>query len=225
MTTITERLAIAAALMLMASNGFAQNAPATQSTGTTTTPKSASTGTSPTSTAGAFDSLSPGNQKIARALFLSQHPTTDGPAPLSLNQIAALKGTEGWGVVFKQMKAEGLTQAKNLGQVVSHYEHHLHDVEHARSTTATFVTKGDGRVVSTGSTHEHHGAAHDDDATADRTAMAGGAGSEGHHDSDSMAVASSGGTTTGAGVTHGSGASSASAGHSASAGGGYAHGH
>src|SRR6266851_6152775 len=79
-----------------------------------------------TTTTGSFDALSPGNQKIANALFAAQNTTGTTLTPLTKDQIAALKGTEGWGKVFRQMKTEGLLQARNLGQVVSGYEHTLH---------------------------------------------------------------------------------------------------
>src|SRR5437763_10666397 len=75
---------------------------------------------------GAFAELSPGNQKIAQALFDAQRTNGTTRTPLTRDQIAALKGTEGWGRVFKQMKADGLVQARNLGQVVSGREHQLH---------------------------------------------------------------------------------------------------
>jgi len=70
-----------------------------------------------TSNQGAFDKLSPGNQKIARALYEAQQIN-----PLSLDDIAAMKQAgKGWGVVFKDMKANGQIppDAKNLGQLVS----------------------------------------------------------------------------------------------------------
>jgi hypothetical protein len=72
---------------------------------------------------GAFDKLSPGDQKIARALFEAQK-TNGGTAPLTLDQIAARKQHTGWGEIFKQMKAQGLVTDKNLGEVVSNFEHH-----------------------------------------------------------------------------------------------------
>ena len=72
---------------------------------------------------GAFDKLSPGDQKIARALFEAQK-TNGGTAPLTRDQIAARKQHTGWGEVFKQMKAQGLVTDKNLGQAVSNFEHH-----------------------------------------------------------------------------------------------------
>jgi len=72
-----------------------------------------------------FASLSPGDQKIGRALFEAQG-TSGGSTPLTLDQIAEKKKAahEGWGQVFKQMKEQGLVKDKNLGQVVSNYEHH-----------------------------------------------------------------------------------------------------
>src|SRR6266704_3501135 len=70
-----------------------------------------------------FQRLSPGNQKIAQALFAAEHPVAGGPTKLTLDQIAQLRETEGWGKVFRQMKADGLIQARNLGHVVSGYEH------------------------------------------------------------------------------------------------------
>jgi hypothetical protein len=103
----------------------------TGTTGTGTT-----TGTAPTMTtdpnAGAFDRLSPGGQKIARSLYDSQTPAAapvsgtpsassaaTGTGGMTLDQIAAAKSGTGWGQVFKDMQAQNLTQAKNLGEVVS----------------------------------------------------------------------------------------------------------
>jgi hypothetical protein len=82
---------------------------------------------------GAFERLSPGDQKIARALFEAQSTTqnTNGrTTPLTLDQIAAKKkpGHAGWGEVFKQMKAQGLVTDKNLGQTVSNFERHHPEV-------------------------------------------------------------------------------------------------
>jgi hypothetical protein len=98
-----------------------------------------------TTTGSSFDALSPGNQKIANALFNAQ--TTNGTTtPLTRDQIADLKKSEGWGQVFKQMKTDGLVQARNLGQVVSgHYSPNNTttagtNAAAARSTTATTRT-------------------------------------------------------------------------------------
>jgi hypothetical protein len=77
----------------------------------------AQTATSPTTTSntGAFDKLSPGNQKIARALYDAQTSKK-----LSTDDIAAMKQNgQGWGEVFRQMKSQGLLKEKNLGEVVS----------------------------------------------------------------------------------------------------------
>ena len=71
---------------------------------------------------GAFDKLSPGDQKIAQALFEAQK-TNGGTTPLTRDQIAAKKGHTGWGEIFKQMKAQGLVTDKNLGEAVSKFEH------------------------------------------------------------------------------------------------------
>ena len=74
---------------------------------------------------GAYAKLSTGNAKIARALFDAQVKT---PAPsaarmLTLDQLAALKQNgQSWGQIFQSMKAQGLVQDKNLGQVVTRAE-------------------------------------------------------------------------------------------------------
>jgi len=69
-----------------------------------------------TSTTGAYDQLSPGNQKIAQA------PSGTAPA-LTLDDIAVLnQSSQGWGEVFKYMQTQGLVQEKNLGQVVQTYQ-------------------------------------------------------------------------------------------------------
>ena len=72
---------------------------------------------------GSFATLSPGDQKVVRALFEAQ--SKNGPnKPLTLDEIAARKPGRGsgWGEVFKSMKASGLLSQKNLGEVVSSYE-------------------------------------------------------------------------------------------------------
>jgi hypothetical protein len=79
---------------------------------------------------GAFARLSPGDQKIAQALFEAQTPSknANAPKPLTLDEIAAKKlGHEGWGEVFKGMKADGLVTQKNLGQVVKSFERQHHE--------------------------------------------------------------------------------------------------
>ena len=113
-------------VLLLANPGWAQSATTTSST------------TIPT---GNFDSLSPGNQKIANALFAAQKPTGTQTA-LTRNQIAGLRSTEGWGRVFKTMRADGLIQARNLGQVVSGYNHSL------RSSTASTARSSTTRTAS-----------------------------------------------------------------------------
>ena len=141
--TMRRRLTLAAVLLLLASPAWADSI-------------GGSAGESPSAAAGApkpssFDALSAGDRKIARALFLAQHPTTSGPAPLSLNQIADLKTGRNWAKVFKQMQARGLIQAaKTLGQVVDGYSHQRRSDGRAssgRGSTAILVTNGHGAVV------------------------------------------------------------------------------
>jgi hypothetical protein len=84
------------------------------------------------SAAGAFERMTPGNQKVARALFDAQAANST-PAPpgsssarraLTLDEIAAQKqGNQGWGQVFQAMRSQGLVQETTLGQVVTRYEH------------------------------------------------------------------------------------------------------
>lgn len=108
-----------------------------------TAPAAAQTTAPPAATAsndGAFDTLSPGNQKIARALFDAQQRSGSTSTPLSLDDIAAMKQSgRGWGEVFRDMKAQGLVQEKNLGQVVS-----------KSAKPETQVTTGSGRTHVTG---------------------------------------------------------------------------
>jgi hypothetical protein len=75
--------------------------------------------------AATFAALPPGEQKIVRALYEAQPASSPTFKPLTLNQIAARKGSGqgGWGQVFKDMKAQGYVSQKNLGAVVSAYEH------------------------------------------------------------------------------------------------------
>lgn len=94
----------------------------------------------PSPNQGVFDQLSPGNQKIAQALFDAQQSSATA-TPLSRDDIAAMKQDgKGWGVVFKEMKQRGLVDAKNLGQVVSQAN------LAARSRhNGTVITSGSGR--------------------------------------------------------------------------------
>jgi hypothetical protein len=100
---------------------------------------------SPT-TAGAFDQLSPGNQKIAQALFeahLASRPPGVPPA-LTPNDLAAMKQSgQGWGGIFKQLQAQGLVQEKNLGQVVRTYSPHQRT---PAPSGEVVITTGSGRT-------------------------------------------------------------------------------
>ncbi len=73
-------------------------------------------------TAGSFGELSPGNHKIADALFTAQPNGAVGA--MGIEEIAQLKHDGmGWGQVFKYMQEQGLTTTKNLGQAVSAFNH------------------------------------------------------------------------------------------------------
>jgi hypothetical protein len=83
----------------------------------------------PATPAGAYESLSPGNQNVARALHDAQTATpiaqTAGASKrrLSLEQIASMKRNgSGWTPVFKEMQRKGLLlKEKTLAQIVSRY--------------------------------------------------------------------------------------------------------
>jgi hypothetical protein len=75
---------------------------------------------------GAFAKLSLGNQKVAASLYEAQIartlPTGSPSRTLTLQQIAAKRlSGQGWGQIFREMKAQGLVQEKSLSQVVSRY--------------------------------------------------------------------------------------------------------
>lgn len=87
------------------------------------------TSAQPATVAGAFERMSPGNQKIARALFDAQAAAfaaagagARAAKTLTLDQIAAQKRGHGWGEVFQAMRSYGLVRETSLGQVVSRYE-------------------------------------------------------------------------------------------------------
>ena len=81
---------------------------------------------------GAFSKLSPGQQKIARALYEAQPQGPDAPRPLSLDEIAMKRQSHhGWGEVFKSMKQAGQVSEKNLGQVVKSWERRHPDMARA----------------------------------------------------------------------------------------------
>ena len=74
----------------------------------------------------AFESLSPGNKRIATALFEAQ-TTTAGGTPMTLEQIAQERRSgRKWGDVFQAMKTQGLIQAETLGQVLGRYDRARH---------------------------------------------------------------------------------------------------
>ena len=74
-----------------------------------------------------FVSLSPGNRRIAVALFESQKPTAPGARPMTLEQIAQEKRSgKTWNEVFQAMKSQGLVQAETLAQALGRYDRARH---------------------------------------------------------------------------------------------------
>jgi len=139
------------ALALGVTTATAQTATTTQSTTPTSNPNQ-----------GAFDNLSPGNQKIARALYEAQQAnaqpsgstsTTTTSKMYSRDDIAAMKQSgKGWGVVFKDMKASGQIppDAKNLGQLVSG------KYQPQSTSGSTTITSASGKSQTTGKSGKGH---------------------------------------------------------------------
>lgn len=151
-----HRLAISLAILLLL--------PLADASAQTTPPPPAETG--------ALEKLSPGNQTIAKAIFADQvKPTPEPgtgtgtgttvggnagsttPQPLTLDQIAQRKlDGQGWGVIFKDLKAQGLVTSKNLGQAVSafHPHHHMNTGSVTSAGNRPFDDQGrnPGRAVS-----------------------------------------------------------------------------
>lgn len=129
----------------------------------------AQTTTPPRKGTGGYATLSPGNQKIARALFKAQRSaatttgtkattrtgTTTAPKALTLDAIAAMKTSgQGWEQIFHRMKSQGLVQDKSLGQAIARYNH---STKTAGSNWMA-VTTASGRSFEV-ERHDHH--AHD----------------------------------------------------------------
>lgn len=112
---------------------------------------SQSTGSTSSSTQGAYNQLSTGNHKIAQALCNGQTggcPSSGGTVALTLNQIAAMKQPQGWGEIFKQMKADRQipSNVKNLGQLVSGRDQ--------KTSGGTTITTASGHIESGGEFRE-----------------------------------------------------------------------
>ena len=96
-----------------------------------------------------FEQLSPGNQKIAEALFTAQPEVAPAGSMLMTQvEIADLKASGmGWGQIFKQMQADGLTTAKNLGQAVSSFQH---SISPGSPGFEVMITTGSGQRITVG---------------------------------------------------------------------------
>ena len=75
----------------------------------------------------AYESLSPGNKRIAVALFEAQKSSAQNVTPLTLDQIAHERRIgKSWGDVFQAMKSQGLIDAETLAQVLGRYNRARH---------------------------------------------------------------------------------------------------
>lgn len=178
--------------------------------------------TSGSTTTSAFDQLSPGGRSIAKAIFNAQvqpttttttgstggtstgtgtgttTTTTSSPQPLTLDEITQKKlDGEGWGKLFKDMKAQGLisSNVKNLGQAVSTYRHSLHQ---GNGTTTT----ASGKPFNGGSGNGNGKGNWKDEGGSGGT---GGSGGSGASSSSSSLSASSHGNAGGNSGSHGGG--------------------
>jgi len=206
--------------------GLAILAVATVATAQTTKPTQTTTtqATSPTSssTQGAFDKLSLGNQKIAQALYDSQPSNTQQSGSTatttktySLDQIAAMKQHRGWGEIFKDMQANGQipSDVKNLGQLVSgKYQ--------SGTSGGTTITSGSGKSQVIGNSGKPN-AARSGKGHFDDDASTGGQGAQygGNSDRGSLSSGSGRGYGYGQGGSSGSSASSGGLGNSGQGGG------
>jgi hypothetical protein len=164
----------------------------------------ASAQTPPPAPGGPFDSLSPGNQKIALAIFDSEQRlgSTTSTTPLSLDQIAQMKQSgKGWGEIFHEMKAQRLVADKNLGQAVSRRSRG----GAGSSAPPTEITTASGKTVTVGGNGRSQAAISSgsrraglDEARGDRgTSAAVGLGHEGS--SGGSAMSAGGGNAMGSG--------------------------
>jgi hypothetical protein len=78
-------------------------------------------------TSNAYEALSPGNRRIAVALFEAQKSSAQNVMPLTLDQIAQERRSgKTWADVFHAMKSQGLIDAETLAQVLGRYNRARH---------------------------------------------------------------------------------------------------
>lgn len=76
---------------------------------------------------GVYESLSPGNKRVAVALFEAQKTSAPDVTLLTLDQIAQERRSgKSWGDVFLAMKSQGQIQAETLAQVLGRYNRARH---------------------------------------------------------------------------------------------------
>ena len=118
---------------------------------------SADSTTRPLTARSAHATLSPGDQKVARALFKTPTSTPNAtctgtttgtrptaPKTLTLDENTAMKTSgQGWGQGCHQMKAPGLVQDRNLGQAIARDNHSTK----RRRSSPMIVTTASGRSI------------------------------------------------------------------------------
>jgi len=90
------------------------------------TPKPAAPASTPSRSP--FEQLSPGNRRIATALFEAQKASAPSAQRLTLDQVASERRSgKKWGEIFQIMKSQGLFQAETLSQVLGRHDRARHD--------------------------------------------------------------------------------------------------
>ena len=85
----------------------------------------------------AYTQLSPGDQKIALALYDAQAKSTTA-RQLTLDQISAMKQRgQRWGQVFNTMKAQGLVHDESLARLVSSANRRSHQTSASSVVSAS----------------------------------------------------------------------------------------
>ena len=75
----------------------------------------------------AYEALSPGNKRVAVALFEAQKGSAQNVMPLTRDQIAQeRRSRKTWADIFHAMKSQGLIDAETLAQVLGRYDRARH---------------------------------------------------------------------------------------------------
>jgi hypothetical protein len=82
-----------------------------------------------------FTQLSPGNRRIATALFEAQKPSGPTVERLTLDDIARdRRSGKSWSEIFRSMKSQGLIQAESLSQVLGRHDRARHSRTYSKTS-------------------------------------------------------------------------------------------